>query len=445
MRTRSYNKWLLVCSAGMVLMYCFHRFISQKINFVIYSNGYFQISDYAYHIILVKKFWFNGFGNIYDLSFQQRAISDYIGSPIYTVMPLGITPVAMIVWLPFSYLSQFSMALSYTLWMAFSSGALAAGLWRVGRLVGRSKTEHMLPLALILCTLFSVTTKSAVLLGQTSILATGLLVYLMGLLHQSNRETRAIHVLLIGLFILILGMKPPYLALGLGLLLIYGRWQQFFYSSILVIIVMAGMTPVLSLKWLSSYLNLLEMYSWKDIPNAYAWSVKLETMNIFRSAFKDIIGDGVAGFISNTVYGLVYLIVIGFSFFSGIYGQSIEQLSKFRVSKEQLYILLVAGYLLFAPNAGGYEDVLFISVFVVVMLVGDSPKLIDYKSLGLFLMLFLILTHNSFSHNKPIWLFWILKSIIVGYMFTFCRFQHVEENSNAIHKIQKRNNPLFPE
>jgi hypothetical protein len=368
---------------------------------------------------LVKTFWFDGFGNVYDLTFQQNAISAYVGSRISTVMPIGITPVALIIWFPFAYVAQFDMALSYTLWTLFSVGVSTVALWNVGKCVFRKKNQLILPIALSLCTMFSVTTKSAIHQGQTSVLATGLLIYLINFVHNSKNELNTGNSLPICLLILALGMKPPYLALGLGLLIIYGRWRQLFYSITILIIVMIGMTPMLTFKWVSTYINLLRMYSWGNIPEVYAWSITPETMNIFRSAFKEFIGDDVASLISNIVYYLVYINVIGISIFAGILDNQIKLLSRLRVTKGQLYILLIACYLLFSPYAGGHEDVLLISVFVIVLLVGQTPKLTNYKSLGLFLMLFLILIHNSFPHDKPLWLFWIFKAVIFGYMLNF--------------------------
>ncbi len=128
-----YKKFLIVCFVSIPIIYCFHHFISKQIEFVKYADGYLKIQDYAYHIIMVNSFWFDGFGNIYDLSFQQQALSTHIGSKLYTVMPLGITPIALVVWLPFAYVARFSMAISYTLWITFSFGILFTALWNVGR------------------------------------------------------------------------------------------------------------------------------------------------------------------------------------------------------------------------------------------------------------------------------------------------------------------------
>ena len=136
----------------------------------------------------------------------------------------------------------------------------------------------------------------------------------------------------------------------------------------------------------------------------------------------NIIGDNIAIIVSFVVTYSVYLSLIGLSVLSKIRGTSIDNLSPFKITKEQLFVLLVASYLLFAPYAGGYEDVLFLPVISMVLLIGKTPNLTDYKSLILIFSLFVILLHNYFPLDKPLWFFWILKAIILGYMIYFCRF-----------------------
>ena len=113
---------------------------------------------------------------------------------------------------------------------------------------------------------------------------------------------------------------------------------------------------------------------------------------------------------------------MGLSILPKLRGKSIDKLYLINLSKDQLFVLLVASYLLFAPYAGAYEDVLFLPVFSTVLLIGKTPNLTDYKSLMLIFSLFVILLHSYFPPNKPLWLFWILKAMILGYMLYFCRF-----------------------
>ena len=160
--TKIHKGWITTCLIGFIVVYLFHQFISKQIEFVIYDNGYLKIQDYAYHIIITKAFWFNGFGNIYDLTFQQEALSSYVGSHINTVMPLGITPLALFIWFPFAYVACFNMALSYTLWTFFSITILLAGLWNLSRHALELNKIDLLPAVFLLIVLFSSLTYFAV-------------------------------------------------------------------------------------------------------------------------------------------------------------------------------------------------------------------------------------------------------------------------------------------
>ena len=423
---KSYKRWIIVCFISILLICSFHCIISKKIEFVAYSNGNLRIQDYAYHIIIVKSFWLDSFGNIYKPYFQQQALSAYVGSPIYTVMPLGITPIALVVWLPFAYISRFSMALSYTLWIAFSVSVLLIALWNIGRCVFQRENQAILPITLSLVTVLSATTLFAIILGQTSLLAAGLFIHLIYLLYKRDDQWPRNNLMILLISIFVLGMKPTYIAMGLGLLIIYGLWGKTFYSIIIVLAFLLGITPLLTLEWVPSYLNLLEMYSHGNFPDFYAWAIVPETMNIFRSAFRNIIGDNLTGLISTIVTCCIYISVVGSSIFTRIRSKSTDHYSPIRITKEQLFIMLVASYLLFAPYAGAYEDLMLLPVFILVLLGGNTPPLTNYKSLAIVFFLFPILFHNIFSLDKPLWLFWILKTLIIGYMLYFCRFQRNE-------------------
>jgi len=408
-------------------MYCFHHFISQQIDYVTYSNGNLKIQDYAYQIILVKVFWFEKSGNIYELSFQQQALSAYIGSQIYTVMPLGTTPIALIVWLPFAFMSCYSMALSYTLWVSFSIGILSAALWRISRYVFQLKKLELLPIALSFITVFSITMFRALHLGQTSVLAAGLLIHLIYFVHKTAKGLKAASWLPILLIVFLLGIKPTYLALGLGLLIIYGRWREIIYSVVIVIFVLICVTPILTTDWVLSYLHQLSTFSQKVVPYAYAWAFVPHTMNIFRSASRNMIDDNIASLISTIVTCSVYVSVIGFSVFAKTRSNTTDMLFQVKVTKCQLFIYIIGSYLLFAPYAGAYEDVLLLPIFIMVLYVGNTPNLTNYKSVALIFALFFILLHNYFPKDKPLWLFWILKAVILGYMLNFCRLPREEE------------------
>jgi len=423
-----YKKRSILCFAGVLLVFCFHYLVSRQIPFIKHYTGHIAITDYAYHIILIKSFWFEGFGNIYEIFFHQKVLSMHIGAKIHYVMPFGITPIALIIWLPFAFVARYSIPLSYTLWITFSVSVLFSAAWSVGSNILRNKNLAILPITLFLVTLFSWNTLSSLYLGQTSVLAAGLLIHLIYIVHNTVNKFQSSHWLLIALLIFVLGIKPPYIALGLGLLMIYGLWREAFYSVILVFVVLIGITPMLGVEWVSSYLKTLRTYAQGNIPDIYAWSIAFETMNIFRSAFRNMIGDNLTGQISTFVTCFVYIGVVGYSIFTKIRKKSTKQFSPIQITKEQLFILLVASYLLFAPYAGAYEDLLFLPVFVMVFQKGNTPPLTNYKSLAIILFLFSILFHNIFPLDKPLWLFWILKFTILSCMLYFCRFSSEENN-----------------
>jgi hypothetical protein len=408
-------------------MLCFHRFVSKQLEFVAYSNGYLRIQDYAYHIIIVKAFWFDGFGNIYDLSFQQQALSAHVGSRILTVMPLGITPIALIVWFPFAFVACFNMALSYTLWITLSVSILGLALWKVGRQIFQRKRISLLPITLSVVTLISSTTFFAIILGQTSVLAAGLLIYLIFIVNRDDNEMRGRDKIIIFSLMLLLGIKPPYIALGFGLLMICEMWGEALFTAAFIILVIIGLSYLLKVEWINSYLDLVQMYSRGDFPTVYAWAIVPETMNIFRSAFRNYIGNNLSNLISNILIYSVYIGVIGFCFVLKIKSKPNQII---RITKHQLFILLVGSYLLFAPYAGGYEDVLFLPVFITVVFTGDTPNLTNYKSLLIIFSLVVILLHNYLPPNKPLWLLWILKAVILGSMVNFCGFQQPRKAGN---------------
>jgi hypothetical protein len=369
---------------------------------------------------MVKAFWFGAKGNIYDVLFQQKALSEYVGSRVDTVMPLGNTPVALIVWFPFAYMACFNLALSYTLWSALSIGILFIALWCVGKDVAQKKEQKLLPITLSLVTLFSHITYSAVILGQTSVLATGLLIYLFFVLYTKPYQPTPDINMLIPVIIGIVGIKPTYFALAMGLLIIYGMWRDAVYAAILVTAVFVCLTPMLTVKWLPHYLSQLGVFGQIKIPEEYAWAFVPQTMTIFRSAFRDMIGDPLASLTSTIVICSAYIGVLGFSLIAKIKDKSTHQLFSLEITKGQLFVVLVASYLLFSPYAGGYEDVLLVCIFITVLLVGNPPDLANYKSLLLIFLLLFLLFHKSFLYEKVLWLVWISKAVLLINMVKFC-------------------------
>jgi len=210
-------------------------------------------------------------------------------------------------------------------------------------------------------------------------------------------------------------------------LIIYGLWAEAIYSVLLLIVSLLFITPFLTTDWIFSYYQQLSVFSRETVPYEYARAFAPHTMNIFRSAFRNIIGDKIARSISTMVTVGVYTGVIGYSILLKIKNVSIDEPSPLKVTKAQLFVLIIGSYLLFAPYAGGYEDLLLLPVFIMVLLAGNSPNLTNYKSIALICILFFILFYNTLPPNKPVWLFWTLKAVILGCMLNFSGFRKEEK------------------
>lgn len=418
-----WNK-LVACFLLTILIFSFHYLVSEKIKFVTYTEDHnqstfsFIIQDYAYHMILIKTFWFEGFGDIYKLSFQQGALSRYIGSRMNLAMLIGITPIALVIWLPFAFVANYSIALSYTLWMAFSLYILFSGIWRIFRKFYGIGRLPLLPVLLIIMTVLSYLMITTVYLGQTAIFASGLLIHMIFYVHEKKEKSNSASFISALALIFLSGIKPVYLILSLGLVIIYGLWLEALYALLIVFLFLIGITPLLTLDWIPSYLIMLQIYNTDKFPQAYAWAYAPESMDIFRSAFRNMIGDFSANLISNMVTFFSYISVIVYS----ITQKMRHKLHCKMITQEQIFIIFVAVYLLFAPYANGCEDLILLPIFIIVLISGNIPKLTDYKSLISILSLYTICLYRYLPFSNLIWIFWILKLVLLSCMVYFCRY-----------------------
>ncbi len=377
---------LYVVAAASVLLVCFQKLISPRIGFVGYTGSAFYLQDFAYHIILTDHFWFKEAGNFYDLNFQLQALSSYMGRPALAAMPVGVTPLAFIVWMPFAYIADYSLSFAYSLWMTVSIVVLVSALWKIWASLSPVRSFQILPLVLIGISLFSLVAVSTVVVGQTSIFTAGILclIFYRIMYCHNSADDRQVDWLVIFL-VLLGGMKPPYLIIGFGSLLVYGRWGDVARAAGILLLVLVVMTPMMTAGWPEAYLHMLQMYGGKNFPDIYAWAVVPRTMNIFRSAISGLTGDRIAVVGSSIISILV---------FSGIF---IFSLAKARFApklRTKLVAGLIACCLLFAPYMGAYEDMLMIPIFVIVLLTGEAKPFSSCQSIVICVALFLCLLHG---------------------------------------------------
>ena len=414
---------IIVC----MLIFIFHRFISQKTPFVYYSESdnstYFKIQDYAYHIIITKNFWFYNYGNIYDVKFQIESLTKHIGKKTTYPMAIGITPIALIIWFPFAWVSIYSLSLSYTLWVSFSLLTLYSGFLLIAIDFYENKKPPFILILLIFVTLFSTSHFLGLALGQTSIFSSGLIIHLMRIINKSDKKGK-VDTFFLFLILFASGIKPVYSIIAFGILLIYKKWREAFTSTLTMFLILALITPFLTFDWISSYLNLLKMYSSGEFPIFYEWAVVPNTKTIFRSAFKDIIGDKIANSISNYVTLFTYLFVIGCSITKTNTNQ-FKLLNIFqKTTKEQAIAILIGSYLLFAPFANPCEDFLFLILLITSVITKKFPKLTFSGGIIFAFLVFLIMSQSFLYYRNFLWLLWLIKATIIFLMIYFFRFEY---------------------
>jgi hypothetical protein len=209
------------------------------------------------------------------------------------------------------------------------------------------------------------------------------------------------------IFLVLLGsMKPPYLVIGFGSLLVYGRWGEVARATGILVLVLVTMTPMMTAGWPEAYLHMLQMYGGGNFPDVYNWAVVPLTMNILRSAISGLTGDRIAVVGSSIISMLV---------FSGIF---IFSLAKARLAfrlRPKLVAGLIACCLLFAPYMGAYEDMLMIPIFVIVLLTGETRPIVSFQSIVICAALFL-----CFLNGLPVLphtgVFFLLKLAVLGSM-----------------------------
>ncbi len=87
---------------------------------LITSNfGLLRVQDFTYHLILIDELWSNKIGSIYTLQSQIDGLTAYFGSVPSGVMPVGVGPVAILVWYPFTVALHLSPQLAYALCRPF--------------------------------------------------------------------------------------------------------------------------------------------------------------------------------------------------------------------------------------------------------------------------------------------------------------------------------------
>ena len=356
----------------------FYYSITSKIGFVYLTKDDFAIQDYAYHIILTEQLLVNRQADIYAPAFQFKALSSYLNTPVSIAMPVGATPVSFFVWIPFGVLAHYNLSFSYTLWVVVSISVLILSLWKIFRQSSYPpfppRARPIVPLVFIVLTILIVSGPVAALLGQTSILAAGLISLLLYYIHAGRDNGFDNNRMIITALVCLSALKPTYLLISVGILLIYQRKREFFAASAVLAVFLAAVTPFLTIHWVASYITNITMYFSGNFPDFYAWSVVPEAMNTFAGVWGDVLGRKNANGLS-----MILLIMCWIWIGCSACRRFRIRFHRLSLNQPQSVILLIAGCLLFSPHSGVYEDLLLIPVFVVIGLYKPGIRMGNWR------------------------------------------------------------------
>ena len=196
------------------------------------KNGTYRISDFYYYILVVKSFWVGETNSIYTLESNLRAMSSFFGQEIRYAMPIGVSPTALLVWLPFSSVAIHSLSLANTAWVSFSLTVFTMSIILARRTL-YSLNPYFSHIFLFVTSLFflSFAFQACIHMGNTSVLASGIFILFMLTLYSQTNTSFISKFLLILFYLIILSIKMPYLVIALILLLIFGYILEFILSS----------------------------------------------------------------------------------------------------------------------------------------------------------------------------------------------------------------------
>jgi hypothetical protein len=415
------NKEVVVGAAFFVSLCFVTHFVvtSSIIGYEGNRAAYFKMQDFHYYIVLIKTFWSHEIVSIYDPTSQLMAIGNYFGIRMNHVMPLGISPTALFVLLPFSVVAKFSFPLANTLWVSAFLTIYAIAVLKTYSYI-QAYERNALPLFIVAFSffLFSFRTVTVIFLGQMSLLASALLLFLLLEMALARREERSLRRWIIYTVIFVLSMKLHYLILGMGILLLGGYIYEMLVSSVIVGMSIGFLLVYTGLASITGFMGQISLFSAQKLPAYYDFSDVFHTFVTFRSAFAPIIGASLSLKISLFVLLFGCMAVFCISVFRS--GGTGEERKKFeKIAVPQMMIALFAMLLLFMPYIGGYEDVLLCVPFASVCLIQDHMRGKYGWIFALIPFLFIVLNQGIMLPPDYLWLNWCMKAFIFIALFFF--------------------------
>lgn len=368
------------------------------------QDGIFRISDFGYYLTLTRAVWTGENIRIYDVATHLPVLSKLAGAPVSGALPLAVLPTALILWLPFAIIPPALFYFSSAAWVSLGLTTLAGPFLGLVSLFPRGSRPRLGMILIILITVTSSTFISAIILGQTSLIALGCMCFLLRRTATvSGKSARVLEAAAL----YILSIKIHYLLAVFVLVLGVRRRELLQHGTVLIFAALAGMTAILGPVWISDYKESLGLFFSEAKPPWLAPGFVAENMIIFSGAFAPILGPGPAAKISK-------LVLVASTAAASLLAISIFISKKHPQGSLLPFFLLISGYLLFTPYMGHYEDLLLLAPFAAAATRWPRKMARPAGLIFVAAALFIVLNRGLFRPNFPIWPFWLLKAALLG-------------------------------
>ena len=379
-----------------------------------------SLNDFDYKLRIVKSFWFGEIPSIYKPEAQIAAIEKAYGVKVTQAMPLADTPTLLLLLLPFSIVAEFNFSIAYTLWMSISLVILFLALEKTQ--ASFTDKKRILPLYLIVVCVFtfSFSMIHAIRMGQSSLLASGLLILLALETIDARNSRRLLRRCPVYVAIILLSVKIHYLILGLGILLFFEFYHEALVSTLIVAstICLLGFWKGFSL--LFDWLNQVVLFSGTTaLPSYYGSAFSLHTLITLRSACSQFTNSPFVVAISFSILATGGSAILFVTLWKSLHKSSFPK-SATILTPQRSVTILFGLLLLFLPYLGGYEDLLLLVPYLFLFLTAEDRARITYIDKKLVLAIFctgLVLNYNLFPPPQIILLFWLMKVFAITCLF----------------------------
>lgn len=417
-RTNNYNfhiRLCIFCLFSVASLIFAHTHISpETLPKVDKDQNSAVVTDYNYYMILIDSLASGAIADPYSYSEQLVGLEEHLDIELESVMPLGLTPSALILLRPFAAIHHHNILLANTLWTYSSFLIFFLGLMSVHNFF-KPTFKPLFFLLLLAPFLLSYNFALNVFIGQTALIATGCLLLLTS--HAIRNEVDSVGLVVTTFCMAFLSVKITYLAIGFSVLLIARMFRYAIVSSAVVMTLTTFAALLHGHETVVSWIRQLLIFGSDEIPAHYRLAFNPETYITLTSAFSSHIPADYLNMVSKSVLIIGVPLVI-YSAISPRFGPA-KHLNDYRLFIFHLS-LLFSLFLCFFPYIGGYEDLLImVPTLFVCMALKPSRKGL---SLTLLLLALASLTSNKFFllDLLPFWSLFFIKSGIFVVLLLLC-------------------------